>query len=68
MEVAAIPADESARLQALQEYDTLDTATERAYDELTELAAAICGVPISLISLVDSDRQWFESYPGLYVR
>ena len=59
---------ESARLQALRLYRVLDTAGERTFDELAELAAAICDTPISLISLVDGDRQWFKSRVGLEVR
>mgnify|MGYP003700704379 CR=1 FL=1 len=58
---------ESSRLQTLRLYRILDTAAERAFDELAELAAAICETPISLISLVDGDRQWFKSRVGLEV-
>jgi len=59
------PATELARLEALRRYEILDTETEQPFDDLTALAAHICGVPISLISLVDSDRQWFKSKVGL---
>ena len=59
------PVTELARLEALRRYEILDTETEQAFDDLTALAAHICGVPISLISLVDSDRQWFKSKVGL---
>ncbi|MFY1045981.1 ATP-binding protein [Chryseobacterium sp. GP-SGM7] len=60
--------DEQNRLKALYSYDILDTATEKDFDELTELAAAICDTPISLISFVDKDRQWFKSHYGLDAR
>lgn len=60
-------AQESARLQALRQYQILDTPSERAYDDITALAAFICDVPIALISLVDADRQWFKSKVGLEV-
>ena len=65
MPAAALPADETERLEALRAYDILDTAPEEAFDELTRLAAQICGVPIVLVSLVDEDRQWFKSRVGL---
>ncbi|WP_119393663.1 GAF domain-containing sensor histidine kinase [Salinibius halmophilus] len=57
--------DESLRLAALLRYEVLDTEHEQHFDELTELASLICGTPISLISLVDKDRQWFKSKVGL---
>ncbi|WP_185233927.1 GAF domain-containing sensor histidine kinase [Teredinibacter franksiae] len=56
---------ESARLKTLLDYEVLDSADEKAFDELTELASTICGTPISLISLVDDHRQWFKSRVGL---
>jgi len=59
------PSNEAARLASLYELEVLDTEFERAYDELTALAAAICGTPIALVSLVDADRQWFKSRHGL---
>jgi len=58
---------ESHRLNSLQLYGILDTAAERAFDDLTKLAAAICGTPIGLVSLVDDKRQWFKSRQGLDV-
>lgn len=52
-------------MQALREYAILDTPPEKSFDRLTELAAAICGTPISLVSLIDENRQWFKSRVGL---
>ena len=59
------PEDEAARLAELHAYEVLDTEAEQAFDDLTQLAADILGVPITLVSLVDSDRQWFKSRVGL---
>jgi hypothetical protein len=64
---ANIPPREAARLEALRQYRVLDTPSERAYDDITALAAYICDVPIALISLIDADRQWFKSRVGLDV-
>jgi GAF domain-containing protein len=60
-----VPANEVARLRTLRACKILDTKPEEHFDELTRLAALICGVPISLISLIDADRQWFKSRFGL---
>ncbi len=65
MVVPPSPANEAARLAALESYDILDTQREQAYDDFTELAAEICGTPIALISLVDTNRQWFKPETGL---
>lgn len=61
------PSVEQARLQALDSLRVLDTPPESPLDDLTRLAAAICGTPIALISLVDAHRQWFKSRVGLTV-
>jgi GAF domain-containing protein len=53
------------RLKVLWQYDVLDTVPEEMFDDLTELAASICGAPIALVSLVDEDRQWFKSSVGI---
>ena len=60
-----LPDKEDDRLQALIKYKVLDTPAEKAFDDLTALAAYICDTPISLISLVDEKRQWFKSKGGL---
>ena len=62
---AALPAFEAQRLSALRETAVLDTPTEQVYDDLTDLAAHICGTSIALISLVDENRQWFKARVGL---
>lgn len=58
---------ESDRLRALASYSILDTLPESDFDNLTSIAASICGTPISLISLIDDKRQWFKSHHGLGV-
>lgn len=60
-----MPANEAGRLRTLQLYKVLDTGAEKALDDLTRLAARICGTSIALISLIDKDRQWFKSNVGL---
>ncbi|MFC2111101.1 ATP-binding protein [Bacteroidota bacterium] len=60
-----IPINENARLKNLKSYSILDSLPEDDYDSLTAIAAEICGTPISLVSLIDSDRQWFKSHHGL---
>ena len=59
--------DESQRLNELYSYNLLDTAPEEELDELAKLASLICGTPISLISMVDKDRQWFKATYGLEI-
>jgi GAF domain-containing protein len=64
---APLPTNETERLEALRQYQILDTAPEAAFDDFTRLAAYICNAPISLISLLDQDRQWFKAKVGLAV-
>ena len=65
MTPAPIPDNDEQRLAELYRYDILDTGDETEFDDLTRLAAQICGVPIALVSLTDKDRQWFKSRVGL---
>ena len=60
-----IPANENQRLQALDYYEIMDSESEERFDRLTLLASEICEVPISLVSLLDGERQWFKSRVGL---
>jgi len=56
--------EEERRLKALAEYRILGTEPESCYDDITQIAARTCHVPISLMTLVDKDRQWFKSKVG----
>jgi diguanylate cyclase (GGDEF)-like protein len=61
----AKPDNEAERLRALQRYQVLDSAPEAAFDDLVAIAAAICGMPMGSVSLIDTDRQWFKARLGL---
>ncbi|RED93649.1 GAF domain-containing protein [Marinoscillum furvescens] len=56
---------EEERLKVLRDLDILDTEAERDFDDITRMAAIACDAPVSLITLVDKDRQWFKSRYGL---
>ena len=62
---APLPKNEVQRIKVLWQYEVLDTVPEEVFDELTSLAAHICGAPIALITLVDENRQWFKSKVGV---
>ena len=65
MEFPLKPDNEEERLRKLKGYHVLDTLPEAQFDAITRLAAYICNTPISLISLIDENRQWFKSRQGL---
>lgn len=58
---------EADRLEALYSYQILDTPNEPAFDDLNKLAAFICGTPIAMISLIDTERQWFKARLGVSI-
>lgn len=60
--------NERQRLETLSRYDILDTPREPAFDDLTEIATRFCHAPISLISFLDRDREWFKSKLGTELR
>lgn len=61
------PANEEKRIEELKRYNILDTPPDGSFDRITRLAATLFDVPISIISLVDTDRIWFKSAYGLNV-
>jgi signal transduction histidine kinase len=62
-----IPSNESVRLHDLYRSNLLDTPEEQEFNEIVSLASDLCDMPISLITLVDADRQWFKARIGLEV-
>ncbi len=60
-----VPLEEEKRIDDLYSYNLLDTEREANFDNLTRIAAQICGTSISVISLVDAERQWFKSTFGV---
>ncbi len=56
--------NEEGRLSALARYSILDTAPERAFDDLTDLAARVCGCTMAYVSFIDAGRQWLKSAYG----
>jgi signal transduction histidine kinase len=61
---APLPGNEADRLAALYELHVLDTAPEKDFDDIVKLASTVCGTPMSLVSLIDVDRQWFKAKIG----
>src|SRR5213593_1291729 len=61
-------AEESARLSALRSYCVLETGRESRFDDLTCLASTICETPVSLVSLVDTNRLFLQSAHGVELR
>jgi signal transduction histidine kinase len=61
---APMPDNETDRLAALYELDILDSPAEQDFDDIVKLASNVCGSPMSLVSLLDADRQWFKARVG----
>ena len=59
--------EEELRSRALHALDILDTPAEAEFDDLVNLASEICGVPISILSFLDTERQWFKAAVGLSI-
>ena len=65
---AVLIMDETLRLQAIQQYEILDTPPDPSLDDITRLAANLCGTPVAAISIVDENRIWFKSRIGITQR
>ncbi|RXK62066.1 GAF domain-containing protein [Lacibacter luteus] len=61
MLIAQLPTDEELRLQDLFSYDILDSESEKEFNDLVELAGQICHCPMSMITFIERDRQWFKA-------
>jgi hypothetical protein len=64
---ACIPETEARRLAAVRSLEILDTPPEERFDRFTRMATRLFNVPVSLISLVDENRQWFKSRTGVQI-
>jgi phosphoribosyl 1,2-cyclic phosphodiesterase/DNA-binding response OmpR family regulator len=62
---APIPSNEAQRIEALHRLHILDTRREERFDRYTRIAAALFEVPIALVTLIDTNRQWFKSCYGM---
>lgn len=65
MKIAPLPENEQERLAELRKYNILDTEPEAVFESMVQLASYICKTPISAISLVDENRQWFKAIVGI---
>jgi signal transduction histidine kinase len=65
MKIAPKSEREEERILALREYSILDSEVEKIFDEIVALASFICDTPISTITLIDENRQWFKAKIGL---
>ena len=58
-------ADESSRLEELASFRIVGTSPEARFDQITDLAATVFGVPMAYISFIEKSRQWFKSGSGI---
>ena len=68
MKYAAIPENEKERLEELELYDIMDTAPEKAYDDIAELATFVSGMPVAMVSFLDQTRKWYKAVTGVKSR
>lgn len=65
---ALLPDDEPQRLRKLRSLEILDSFPEQTYDDIVFLASEIADTPMAVMTLIDSDRQWFKSKVGLDIQ
>ena len=68
MQRGDVASSETARLEALRDYEVLDTPPEDAFDQIAQLATQLCGVPIGIIGFIDGQRQWLKASVGVEAR
>lgn len=68
MIIPPIPPFENERLEHLRSFKILDTIPELDYDSITELASTICQTKVSLITFLETDRQWLKSKVGIDIQ
>ena len=66
--LSALALDEQERLEALNSYGILDTEPEPVFNDIAQLAAYVCGTPMSSVTLLDDERQWLKARVGIDVR
>jgi len=60
-----IPSNDRIRLKELNHYEILDTSEEDDFDDIVRLASNMAHTPISMVSFIDADREWFKSKMGI---
>ncbi len=64
---ALLVKDEALRIEALNQYEVLNSTSDPVLDDITRLAAQLCDAPVSAISLIGPDRIWLKSRFGVHV-
>jgi signal transduction histidine kinase len=64
MSIIPHPHNEAQRVKTLAAYELMDSGYDRDFDAIAEIASNICGIPISLITFIDENRQYFKSHVG----
>ncbi len=68
MPAAPLPSDEAQRVETLLSLKILDTPPEERFDRIARVAKQLFNVPVALVTLIDSNRQWFKSCEGLPIK